>query len=353
MNILMFDAAYPPPVTGGKEKQAHLLAKTLVSAGHKVAAISYVHNGNKSENVDGVSVERIKPNMFSPFILFFILIKRRFVYSMLHIHTPSRIGKLAAAFGSLLGYKVVFKFPNEKMLDNLTRSKLLVWRTLFRCVSCFVVLEEGTKNKLTKLKVPAKKIFHVPNGVELMPRISNRASTEPMLLFVGRLAKQKCCDQLILACDILRDRKFNFKLVVVGDGPLINKHKLLVRELNLESQIDFVGYQSNVLKFMKEADALVSVSNNEGMANALLEAMSMGLPIVTTDVGSARFQVGEFGSRFLCKVNDPEDIANKIQSLFAEFSLQEEYSEKLYARCSKIFSIDIIAQQYLHKYSEL
>ena len=60
VSVLMFDAAYPPPVIGGKEKQAHLLARALLTKGIHVQALSYEHNGNTTEKYGDILVQRVK-----------------------------------------------------------------------------------------------------------------------------------------------------------------------------------------------------------------------------------------------------------------------------------------------------
>jgi len=350
----MFDAAYPPPVVGGKEKQAHLLAKALKKKGLDVEALSYVHNANRSERYEGVYVERISKNIFSLIRLCFAILRKRSRFNLLHIHTPSKIGRFVALVGWFASYQVIFKFPNEYLLDNLSLLDRWSWSIVLNTGALFVVLENKTKKKLESIGVKNERVFHVANGV-LMGRLkeSSISKDQVKLVFVGRLTAQKCCDQLIYACDLLTKRGIFFHLKIVGDGPLRDDLKSLARELGHHENISFLGQRSDIFSYLTNSDVLVLPSEKEGMSNVLLEAMSIGMPIVATDVGSATNQVGDFGKNFLCQPYDPTCLANKIEWLVQNPSLHSEYGQYLHARGHEIFSIDAVASLYVQKYLEI
>ena len=353
VTVLMFDAAYPPPVVGGKEKQAHLLARALLTKGIHVQALSYEHNGNTTEKHDAILVKRVKKGVFAPFKIAMSLVINRKSFSLLHVHTPSRIGKLVALFGFLLRYKIVFKFPNERLLDSTHWFDRLMWCALFTMVDLFVVLEEDTKKKLQARGVSYKQVFFAENGVEMGASIALDAGNPIRLIFVGRLMPQKACDQLIRACALLRKAGVDFSLSIVGDGPLMDKLSGLVDGLELADRITFEGYHSVPLERMEESDILLLPSLHEGMSNVLLEAISIGLPIVATDVGAAKKQVGSYGEQFLCKPSDPACLAEKIQLLADDPKLRKEYGAYLYQRGHEMFAIDAVADKYIQAYEEL
>lgn len=354
-SVLMFDAAYPPPILGGKEKQAHLLAKQLSKIGIECNAISYKHNGNSSGVHEDIIVDRVSTGIWAIPSLFLKLIAHRRIFKILHIHTPSRIGKVMVILGFLLRYRIIFKFPNEHLLDSRGFIDRAVWRVLFRLIDLLVVLEEDTVNKLLDRRIDKRKIFFVVNGVEIgqFVDVSENNQQQIKLIFVGRLMPQKACDSLINACAILQRKGIDFSLKIVGDGPLKEKLVKMVYNLNLNKHVDFEGYNANPLTYMKMSDVVVLPSLNEGMSNVLLEAISIGLPIVATDVGSARKQVGPFGEQFLCRSNDPKSLAEKILILAKDSSLRAEYGNYLYRRGKELFSIEAVAKKYIEKYNQI
>lgn len=353
LKILMFDAAYPPPIVGGKEKQVHLLATELKRQGVEVCALSYEHNGNHTQLHDNIKVYRVKNGAMAPLLFLIRLIYLRVNFKILHIHTPSRIGHIIAFIGFMLGYRVVFKFPNEKMLDNLSTPAIYCWRITIRLAKLLVVLEEKTLNTLISLwKVDKAKIFLASNGVEVLKNKKQIAGKTIKLLFVGRLVKQKCCSDLIKACGNLNNENIKWQLGIVGNGPLMDSLQIMTKQLRIADKINFHGYQSDVLKYMKDADLLILPSENEGMSNVLLEAMSIGLPIICTDVAAAKNMIGKQGEKYLIKPYDIVALSNKI-TIFAENpTLLKEYGAYLFERCKRKYSIQSIANSYIERYQK-
>lgn len=351
MNILMFDAAYPPPIIGGKEKQAHLLARELIRQGERVQALSYLHNGNKSGFYEGIWIKRVRKGVLSVPIFFFHLIRLRSIYNILHIHTPSRIGLILAIIGYFLNYKVLFKFPGQTIFDNQSTIDSQLLRVVLKISKQLIVLEDSTRNKLKSIGIEDNKIFNAVNGVEISElKHYSAESNEIILLYVGRLVPIKGCDSLIKSCSLLDSAKINWKLFLIGVGPLQSNLELFSKKLNISDRVCFLGYHTNTIEFMRNADLLILPSKSEGMSNVLLEAVSIGLPIVATDVGAARHIVGNFASKFLCKPLDPKNMANKIEYLAKNFEIRKMYGKYLHERGKKLFSIEEVAGKHRIKY---
>lgn len=350
----MFDAAYPPPIGGGKEKQAHLLAKELTRQGLRVQIISYYHAGNDSESYEGISIKRVHKGVLSVPIFLWHLLRLRFSFGILHIHTPSRIGLILAIIGYILNYKILFKFPGQTILDNRSLTNTILLRVVLRISKKLIVLEESTRNKLIDSGINENKIFDAVNGVEISKIKSySTAANEIKLLYIGRLVPIKGCEYLLNACSKLDSNEIDWKLVLVGEGPIQSDLELLSKRLNIADRVNFKGYQTNPDEYMRWADILVLPSKSEGMSNALLEAVSVGLPIIATDVGAARLIVGEFASRFLCKPLDPVDMAKKIYDLSTNSELRISYGEYLFERGKKLFSIEEVGRKYKIIYQKI
>jgi len=354
LKILFFDAAFPPPIKGGKEKQAHLLAAALKRQGLDVCALSYEHNGNQTQLHEAVQVFRVKKSLMAPLLFFMRLFRLRVEYKILHIHTPSRIGHLMAFMGFILGYRVVLKFPGQYLLDDLSPLARCYWGITIRLAKLLVVLEEKTQNTLiSSWKVDKNKIFMASNGVEVLTKKKYIPEKTIKLLFVGRLVKGKGCSVLIDACEKLEDKKMDWQADIVGEGPLMDSLQMMTKEMELAMKINFHGYQSDVLKYMMDADLLILPSRSEGMSNVLLEAMAIGLPIICTDVGASKQLLGKQGEKYLIKPFDVNGLSNKI-TLFAEDKiLLKEYGTYLYERCKAKYSIQAIADSYIERYQKL
>lgn len=136
----------------------------------------------------------------------------------------------------------------------------------------------------------------------------------PILINVGRLCRQKQQDHLIRAFAQVR-RAIACKLVFVGKGDQTALRKL-ARDLQIEGEIAFVGFQANPWKWMAKADLFVLASMWEGLPCVLSESMLLGVPIVSTRCPSGPIEMllhGEAG--YLCQVGDINDLSEKM--LFA------------------------------------
>ena len=160
---------------------------------------------------------------------------------------------------------------------------------------------------------------------------------------VGHLKEAKNYPNLIEAIGILKnEKKINCQVIIAGEGSERNKIEVLIHQKQLTNEISLVGSISNPLSLIKESDLLVLSSKYEGFGMVIVEALSLGKTIVSTDCPSGPSEVigdSEFG--YLCKVNDPSDLAEKIDYA----SKNNIDPEKLITR-SKDFTLEKIGPLY-------
>lgn len=102
------------------------------------------------------------------------------------------------------------------------------------------------------------------------------------LIYVGRLTFQKDPQRLMRLCAKIREEKPDLRVAIVGTGELEEETKQLCRELGLEENVAFLGFQSNPIKMIHDSKALVLTSRWEGTPMCALEAMALGTPVVST-----------------------------------------------------------------------
>ena len=102
------------------------------------------------------------------------------------------------------------------------------------------------------------------------------------ILAVGRLAEQKNIPLLINSFKSIHDNNLNTELWIVGDGPIKNKLHKLCKELQLEKDVIFGGFQENPYKFIKNADFIVSSSDYEGFCLVVFEAIILKKRVIVT-----------------------------------------------------------------------
>ena len=146
----------------------------------------------------------------------------------------------------------------------------------------------------------------------------------PVILGVGRLVVQKDFATLIRAFAIVRQTQIA-RLIILGDGPEKRKLQAKVRELGLENDVALLGFTPNPYAYMARAKVFVLSSAWEGLPTALIEAMALGTPVVSTNCKSGPEEIldgGKYGE--LVSVGNSEAIAKAILSVLSGDSKQVE-----------------------------
>jgi len=177
-----------------------------------------------------------------------------------------------------------------------------------------------------------------PLGPRLTQEDARRAlglpADVPLLGSVSRLVSQKRLDRLLEAHVFLRE---NAHLAIAGDGPLRGALGQHARVLGIRPRVHFLGHQQNIGPLLDAVDALVITSDREGMSGSMLEAMSRGVPVLSTDVSGAREALeaetdGEAPG--MVTGSTPPQIASAVNSVLYYPELLEEMGSAG-ERCSR------------------
>ena len=107
--------------------------------------------------------------------------------------------------------------------------------------------------------------------------------------FVGRFASEKNIDMILRVASLFKiNNQENVEFWLIGDGPLMNYYKSKIKEQGLSEIIHLKGHQDHILSWMDKMNILIITSHKEGLPFVLLEALSRGLPVVSTDVGGIK-----------------------------------------------------------------
>ncbi len=138
-----------------------------------------------------------------------------------------------------------------------------------------------------------------------------------LIVASGMLAKWKGFDDLIKAANILNNKDFNFKLVIIGKGPEKKNLNQLIKSFKLQKKVMILKPVMNIFKYFYNSDIFVLSSRVEGMPNVMIEAMMCGCTIVATNCPTGPREIlgeNEFG--YLSKVNNPKDLSQNIIKSF-------------------------------------
>jgi glycosyltransferase involved in cell wall biosynthesis len=204
-------------------------------------------------------------------------------------------------------------------------------RPLLRECDALVALSQSHRHYLVEKEgLPDRLMQVIPNGVDTRqfapPSAEERAArrgefgfTADDVVFValGSLKPIKRIDLLLRAASFAMKKNSQVRVLLVGDGPDRAMLEALANELGIAPRVTFAGLRSDASTVIKAADALVISSRSEAFPKAVLEAMSTGLPVIATDVGSVREMVEDGASAMVVPGGDETALASAIESMAA------------------------------------
>lgn len=134
----------------------------------------------------------------------------------------------------------------------------------------------------------------------------------PTAIMVARFSSEKDFETLLRATKRVLERQPNFRLKLIGDGPLHDEMQTLGTQLAIERAVEFLGNRQDVPALLSTADMFILSTHTEGMSISLLEAMAAGLPVIATSVGGNPEVIVEGQTGFLVPRASPESLAEKI-----------------------------------------
>lgn len=140
------------------------------------------------------------------------------------------------------------------------------------------------------------------------------------IVCVGRLSEEKNQRLLINAFAEIAPEYPDYKVEIYGDGPLKEELAQLIERIGMQDRILLMGYKAHVQDYIKDAACFVLPSNSEGMPNALLEAMALGIPSIATDcpIGGSAFIIDNNKNGILIPMNDKEALKAALVKCLTE-----------------------------------
>jgi glycosyltransferase involved in cell wall biosynthesis len=258
----------------------------------------------------------------------------RFRPEILHAANPTLLGLYALSYGRRRNLPVVTSYHTNYVsyfpYYGLGKLQGLGWRILrwfhSRCRATYVP-SPSTLETLRSQGIPRLDLWQrgvrrdrfAPGYRSEELRRSIGAGDEPVLLYVGRLVREKDLADLVEAAGILRGRGTRFKLVLVGDGPFGPDLRARLPEAH------FTGYLTGIdlARWYASADLFVFPSTTETFGNVILEAFASGLPVVGVRASGSRDLIVPGQNGLLARPRNPGDFAEKIRSVLSDPSAHQ------------------------------
>lgn len=367
MQILIINSEYPP-IGGGAGNASANIARCLVSLGHGVTVITAHFTGQPSLEVcDGVTIYRIfglrrrqdRSTAFEQLI--FIASASLRTFSLIPQLNPNAtlafFGMPSGAVAWLLKkiYRIPYivslrggDVPGFRPYDFKTFHKLIgpFLRVIWHQADAVIANSNGLRDLAiafdSSIEIPI-----IPNGVDGSHyKNDSREWSSARLFSVGRIVYQKGLDLGLRALAQLKDLSWEWH--IAGDGPQIDSLKALAQELDISDRVTFLGWQSReeLTQWYHHSNLFLFPSRHEGMPNAVLEAMSSGLPVVATRIAGSEELVLDGVTGLLVNAEDADSLRDGLSRLIVEEKMRIQMGQASRNRVEKEYSWENVARQY-------
>ena len=214
-------------------------------------------------------------------------------------------------------------------------------RFVLRFAHKIIAVSIGIKNDLIRSGINESHLLMIQNAVEVNSNLElfiqnrrnkrqeyNLTEKEFVIGYIGRLSEEKGVKYLIEATSMLNDLNRFIRVLIIGEGPQKKELEDLVKKVNMEDKIFFVGFQSDIENWLPAIDVFVLPSLTEGTPMSLLEAMANGIPVVASAVGGVPQVVDSGKNGILVAPGKPEEIVDAVNRLYQDETLRKTVHEE-------------------------
>lgn len=319
---------------GGAEKSIVLLANQLTKRGHKVTLVTVTANNNKYEIDENVSIYFIPDegnNKMAVLLHRFVVLRKYFKkYSCdLAISFWFQIGLFAMIISKFEGFKVIYSERGDPGDIEYSGVTGIIRNLLFPGFNGFVFQTKGARDYFSDRIRNKSCVIH--NAVTIDEKlVSSPVKKEKYIVGMGRLHRQKNFQLLIDAFNLIQNEFKDYKLVIYGEGELRGILQEKIDSYNLKERVILAGNTNEPYKKMLESRIFVLSSDFEGMPNVLMEAMALGIPVISTDCspGGAAELIENNVNGVLVPCNNAELLASAMRRLIKDYSSAIEYGNR-------------------------
>lgn len=383
MRIGIFTDTYPPYINGVSTSIV-MLKGALEKLGHEVFIVTVnnenltykYEDDNKIIRLPGIPIGIYDYRLTGIYPVRVINKIKNWKLDVIHSQTEFGVGTFARLIAKQMNIPIVHTYHTmyedyvhyiTKGYFNGTSKKIVEYLTKFYCDKTATELIVPTKKAydLFKDKYKVDRNVHIiPTGIEIdrfykenfknsqileLRRKLSIQENDFVILFVGRLGKEKSVDVLIEGERKIVKQHPNVKLMIVGDGPDMEHFKEMVREYHLEKNVIFTGKvpYDDIPLYYEAANLFATASKTETQGLTVIEAMAASLPVLAIDDDSFRIVVVDELNGYLFK--DGNDYVKKVDYLLKNKNILSKMSKQ--ARVSaETHSSKYFAQRVLDVY---
>lgn len=296
---------------------------------------------------------------------------REHQFDLVHVNSVFTVSRYGARLARQRRLPLVFTYHTvlqeyvhyARIFSALARSLVVKWsRDFANRADCVIAPTKAIREMLRGYGATGR-IEVIPTGLEadLLPgddvswvrQQYNIAQDAPLLVFVGRLAKEKRVDVLLEAFKLVASKHAEAVLAMVGGGPWEALMKDKAQKLGVADKVRFTGFvpRNKVMDILAAGDMFVLASDTETQSLTVVEAMRVGLPCVVVDALGSGEIVREAGCGLLASL-EAEDFASKVCQLLEDEALRSRFGQAA-REGARRYQVDVCAGRVLDVYCEL
>lgn len=360
---------YYPPYLGGMEKVTFDLVEGLNQKEVQTDVLCF--NTENQTQIEQKKYKVIRAAVFAtlfstPFsiAIFKQLKKIHKEYDLIHLHLPNPTAALAL---QMLGYKG--KLVLHWHLDIVKQKLLKVFykpfqESLLKSADAIIVTSQTYLDHSRDLKNHAEKCVAIPIGINqnhlienpiFRRELENKYSGKKIIFSIGRLIYYKGFEYLIEAAKFLND---DYRIIIGGKGHLRKKLQEIIDSNNLGDKVELIGEidRTELWEYYRRADVfcLPSIERSEAFGIVLLEAMSAGCPVVSTEIGSGTSWINQDGiTGLVVPPRNSKKMALAITNILENKELTVEFSKNALARYHAEFKLSLMIDRSVDLYKRL
>lgn len=368
MRILQTPVRFHPYV-GGVENYVYYLSKELVKRGHEVKVVC-ANEGGGNGDIDGVKVKRlnyvgkIANTNITPSLPFHLLKED---FDVIHIHLPTPWSADWSALISAVKRKpMVLTYHNDitgegiaKYIANTYNQTLL--KIVLNAASKIIITQPRYLDSSPYLTDYKNKIEVIPNGVDIEKfrpmDVEREENTLFFLSVLDEFHKYKGLEYLLKALKLIKD-EMKVKLIVGGEGSLLNYYKDMAKSLGVEDSVDFVGFipDEKIVEYYNKCDVFVLPSTSsvqEGFGIVLLEAMACGRSVVSTSIVGVAEDIEKYNAGKIVRPKDPKALAGAIMRILQNEKGSSEMGKNGRGLVEDRYTWKRVAEMVVHIYRSI
>lgn len=343
---------------GGAEKVVYQICKDSNHTEMVVASIGGIYE----DELEKIGVKHYDiPDIDSknPIVLIKTFVKLRKIIKkekITIIHSHHRMAAFYSKILNLFYRKIKRVYTAHNIFYN--KKKLLKFSL---AGSEIIAVGDGVKNNLIEFyEINKEKIKVIYNSIEELKKIDKPKdnfledrSNKIFIGTVGRLSEQKGMDIFIKSISELIYKNRNIFAIIIGDGELKEELKKLTQELNVEDNIKFLGYRSDVIELISEMDFIVLASRWEGFPLTPIETFSVGKTIIVSNIDGNNEIVKNEYNGLLFEKDNINELRDKMSILISDTKKRNELEQNAQKTFKEKFSYEVFINNYINLYKNI